>query len=46
MLADAIPDSSIKWIEGAAHWVTDEQPESVPESLEALLYFHQRTSGG
>jgi len=37
MLADAIPDSSIKWIEGAAHWVTDEQPESVSESLVAFL---------
>ncbi|ANB24863.1 alpha/beta hydrolase [Alteromonas stellipolaris] len=37
MLADTIPDSSIKWIEGAAHWVTDEQPEAVSESLVAFL---------
>ena len=37
MLANAIPHSSIKWIEGAAHWVTDEQPEAVSELLEALL---------
>ncbi|MDO6567341.1 alpha/beta hydrolase [Alteromonas sp. 1_MG-2023] len=37
MLEEAIPNSSVTWIEGAAHWVTDEQPKVVSKLLTDFL---------
>ena len=36
-LADAIPGARLEWIEGAAHWIMEEQPGEVAARIAAFL---------
>ncbi|MEM5508733.1 alpha/beta hydrolase [Pseudoalteromonas sp. AS71] len=37
MLEEAIPNSSLIWLDKAAHWVVDEQPEKVAELISDFM---------
>ena len=36
-LADAIPGAQLEWIEGAAHWIMEEQPQAVAVKIAGFL---------
>ena len=37
MLEEAIPNSSLVWIDKAAHWVIDEHPDKVSELINEFM---------
>ena len=37
MLEEAIPNSSLVWIDKAAHWVIDEHPDKVSELISDFM---------